>query len=183
MTIACNWQIEIESLQAQLDPNFETYFPRHLRADLVGRVKLRLRLDNPANRFGPTISGTYSSSTLIETFRDETGIFRIDGFRINAANCLVLSPFLARQESGVLSDSPYSAEDIGPPFKLGLEAYLLKRYTSQPIERLLPNSEAIELLNEQEAEIARAWKRAKIRQRRRLEGDADWWKRGEEPPY
>lgn len=183
MAMANNWQIEVESLQAQLDPNFETYFPRHLRAELVGRVKLRLLRDHPASRFGPTVSGTYSSSTLIETGRDEIGIYRIHGFRIDAANCLVLSPFLARQESGVLSDSPYSAEDIGPPFKLGLEAYLHKRYMSQPIEGLLPNSEAIERLKEQEAEITRAWKRAKLRQRKRLEGDADWWKRGEEPPY
>lgn len=183
MTIANNWQIEIESLQAQLDSTFETYFPRHLRAELVGQFKLISLLGNPANRFGLTFSGTYSSGTLIETARDETGIFRIDGFRINAGNYLVLCPSVARQESGIMPGPPYSAAEIGPHFKRSLEEYLLKRYMRQPIERLLPNSEAVERLEEQEEEIARAWRRAKIRHRRRLEGDADWWKRGEEPPY
>jgi len=52
----------------------------------------------------------------------------------------------------------------------------------RPLHQLVPTMEVQQRLEEQEAALARRWRLAKLLKKKK-EDEADWWKRGEDPPY
>ncbi|MEQ8667833.1 MAG: hypothetical protein RIC12_01590 [Pirellulales bacterium] len=177
------WQIEIESIEAHYDPDYMSFYPRSVRADLEGSAKLTLRTDHLNKRIEQQFTGNYSGRVWLDTYRDEAGIVEMCGFQIESENYLVLRLLSLAPQQAMVPQAALSASVVGRTLKDAIEVYLVDRFMGQPLSRLLPTIEVQQRLEEQEAELVKSWRLAQLRKRKRKGDEADWWKHGEDPPY
>ena len=178
-----HWKIEIETLRAHYYRLFRSRDPFDVMATLDGRAKLTLQFDLARKPVRQEYTGCYATKVWIRNYRDKEAKVRMSSFRVQVEDRLILRLVSTGQDQDVAPDEAFSVKTISSEIRDCLQAYLTDRYAGRELHDLIPTLDVQKRLEEQKAEAAEFRRLTDLLNRESRDEDADWWKRGEDPPY
>ncbi len=176
------WTVQIKTLNAEIYRNLTSQNAYDVMVTLDGSAEMDLDFTTASQLCSQRYTGFYKTRSLIKNELNSDG-----GFHVLDIKVLEIGRFVLRVESGCTTtnappDAAFSVTRLDSVILHQVQAYVTKHYANRDLLDLLPGFDIQRWIDyQQDRASQRSWL-TDLLNGKADQDEADWWKRGENPP-